>query len=102
MTHRYTSGHRTTRVPDSLCPHCGWATSAATAFSGKHDEPSPGDLSLCLNCGAPSLFTETLHLRKLTPQEFAAMHPRQKRLCVEAQVYATLRGRIPDFKAGNA
>lgn len=64
--------------------------------------PKPGDLSLCLSCGGPALFTDTLHIRKLTPAEWDAMHPDQKKLVTRAQIYCSLRGHLPDLKAGRA
>lgn len=41
---------RTTRVPDALCPHCGYRVDSASAL-GDAARPDPGDWSVCLRCG---------------------------------------------------
>jgi hypothetical protein len=41
---------------------------ATTAAYGEH-KPKPGDISLCMACGAISIFTDDLHMRPPTTEE---------------------------------
>lgn len=52
----------------TTCAWCGHVNSHATAVNGE-DKPEPGNLSLCIECGEWSVFTETA-LRKPTDDEF--------------------------------
>jgi hypothetical protein len=43
-----------TREPPRLCLACGYETNAVAPFDpGHRATPAEGDLSLCMNCGAP-------------------------------------------------
>jgi len=65
------------RMPARLCPECGYLTDAVSPIG--EGKPEAGDLSLCLNCGAPALFTRELKLRELTLEEFKALPANYKR-----------------------
>jgi hypothetical protein len=62
----------TTHVPESRCLHCGHKLDAATGV-GHHDAPEPGNLSLCINCGAVTIYAEDLTLRGMTREEMDAL-----------------------------
>ena len=49
----------------NTCPHCGYKTDRASGDV----QPQAGDISVCLRCGNPSLFTEGLGLRLPTLTE---------------------------------
>jgi hypothetical protein len=49
------------RIRDAMCLLCGYHTTHAADASGKDDKaPVPGDLSVCLSCGALMEFDEEL------------------------------------------
>lgn len=59
------------------CPECGYVTnSTAPVNGGAHTEPKKGDVSVCLSCGAPSVFEygaliSGLYMRRPTDAERA-------------------------------
>lgn len=55
-----------TQVPLSHCWNCGEPIDMTTGPT----TPKPGDLSICGVCGELSLFTEDMHLRTLTLDEY--------------------------------
>ena len=57
---------RESRVPESPCPHCGKKLDAAADPLGTAT-PSPGDLTLCLDCGEMSEIGADLRLGPLSP-----------------------------------
>jgi hypothetical protein len=57
-------------VPESECPFCGVKLDAATHPKDRTLMPSPGNLSMCINCTSILKFDDNLHLVALTPQEF--------------------------------
>ena len=58
-----------TEVPVSVCRSCGKKNDRASGDDGAR--PSAGDMSICVQCGEISIFTETLNLRAPTPEEAA-------------------------------
>ena len=83
---------RTTRLPPSLCPHCGYAMDAASALRADA-VPEPGDWTVCLACGGVMQFDASLRpalpalgayeaLRLSHPQHHAAIE-RASRLARE-------------------
>lgn len=62
------------RTPAQACPACGYRLDAHTARDGDA-APRPGDLSLCLRCGAVLEFGPTLRVRALTDAEVDALPP---------------------------
>jgi hypothetical protein len=57
----------TTRTPAALCWHCDRMLDAASAIEG-HDAPGPGDVSLCMYCGAVGVFDDALVLVRPTKE----------------------------------
>lgn len=56
--------------PPCLCPVCTHPFNRATnAENGVQEEPSPGDLSICVECETVLAFTDQLTLRKATDEE---------------------------------
>lgn len=67
----------TTRLPASKCPECGEKVDAATHVSSM-EMPSPGDVSLCLYCGALLEYDALLHsvpMRDATRRDMIANQP---------------------------
>src|SRR3954467_8957072 len=56
-------------TPPSACVECGYRVDHAAAFFEKPQQPTPGDLSVCLNCAAVSVFEKDLTWRKPTRSE---------------------------------
>jgi hypothetical protein len=57
-------------IPPVKCPYCGYKMDAATGvFDGEGHSPTPGSISICLNCGKVAVFTEELGMRLPTPEE---------------------------------
>lgn len=60
---------RTTKgLPLSHCPHCGREGDAASDMT-TNEVPDPGSLSVCIGCGALSMFGDDMKLRELTREE---------------------------------
>ncbi len=70
----------TFKMPESKCPLCGRILQAA---SGDR-QPTPGDISVCTECGGLALFDSDLILRELTPEELEAV-PQELRSMVAAK-----------------
>lgn len=56
-------------TPWDLCKQCGYAFNRAASVKGSSG-PKPGNVSLCLNCGHATIFTEDMHRREIDPKEF--------------------------------
>ena len=54
-----------TRVPSSPCCECGKMLDGAAGPC----KPSPGDVSLCFECGSLNVFDDDLKLRRPTDEE---------------------------------
>jgi hypothetical protein len=61
-----------TRVPESSCPNCGKRLDAAVSTEGDH-KPSPGDITICMNCRHLCVFAKDMGLRELTDDEVVAV-----------------------------
>lgn len=64
-------------MADRCCPSCGADLPCSTAVDGEA-QPSPGDVSVCMYCCAPLVFTEGLGLRLLAVDEVRGL-PRETR-----------------------
>jgi hypothetical protein len=53
-------------LPTSKCLACGYDTNADRESEGAPIQPSPGDISICFNCGNVAEFSEILTLRPLS------------------------------------
>jgi hypothetical protein len=64
---------KTTRLQDtSACPYCAHKLDAATAGPANPKAvPSPGDGTICIECGGVLIFAEGLTVRRPTPDELA-------------------------------
>lgn len=59
---------RETQTEPTHCPYCGVEHDGATDFVGDA-VPSPGDGSVCIQCGGLSCFDEEMQLVKMPPEE---------------------------------
>ena len=58
------------RIPESACLGCGYKIDASGSPDGRPTKgPQPGNLSICLRCGAVMAYAEDLSLRPLTDDE---------------------------------
>lgn len=73
-------------VPDSHCPVCGYHADRASNCDGFDASPQPGDLSVCVACGAMLTFTPELALAELTDDQKAALLPVERELLLDAQL----------------
>lgn len=55
---------RTTHLPPSRCPGCGYLMDAASDAEG-NARPVPGDISICFGCGTAVCFDDELRLAPL-------------------------------------
>ena len=63
---------KSTPTPEVACPFCGHLLDMAMCSpSTPEATPSPGDLSLCINCGGLTIFTEDMGMRVPTDAEMA-------------------------------
>lgn len=58
-------------VPECACPTCGHAFNDATGFgsTAEHEQPEPGDISICIACASFLRFNDDLSLRMMTEPE---------------------------------
>lgn len=49
-------------VPESSCPACGHKMGHCTPAFKDHDAPKPGDLGVCIRCGAINQYDKKLIL----------------------------------------
>jgi hypothetical protein len=67
------------KMKDSLCLNCGALLNRVASLEEDSDHnPSPGDISVCLNCGHILIFTEDLGVRELTEEEVIAVAGRKE------------------------
>ena len=57
---------------DSKCPHCDYPNTGAMGID-HDDKPSPGDASICIECGGISVFDQNLRLIKATSDQYNAI-----------------------------
>jgi len=57
-----------TRLKPTKCPACGYEIDGATGVE-KGTTPRPGDISLCVYCGAISIYTRGMGIRSATAFE---------------------------------
>lgn len=82
-------------LPTSTCSVCKYETNDATDVRlGSDETPIPGDVSLCVNCGAVGEFNDIMVLRPLTDEEVAALHPETLAVVMAARKLIIKRGRL--------
>lgn len=85
-----------TGLSTELCVECGYDFDAAASIDGDDDaRPRPGDLSVCLNCGHPSVFAGDLKKRELTREELANLSAESRRIIAFARTHC-MRARGED------
>jgi hypothetical protein len=58
------------KLPETYCLECGYRMDAAGAADGKDDMlAQPGDISICMKCGAVQRFADDMTMRPNTPEE---------------------------------
>ena len=55
-------------IPPVCCPTCDYAMDRATAVKGD-GIPTPGAITVCIECAEFLCFTDTMGIRKLTGEE---------------------------------
>jgi len=58
-----------TRMPPHDCLRCGHRLDAVSTIEDKFSAPSPGDVTVCINCGLPMIFDDKFKLRRPTQAE---------------------------------
>jgi hypothetical protein len=61
---------------ETRCPYCDHLLDGAWSFEGA--TPSPGDLSVCINCAKALVFSDDLRLQPLTVEEFATLNSEEQ------------------------
>jgi hypothetical protein len=65
-------------VPPSHCPHCGRMNNGATEAGPDGAYPEPGDITVCIQCGAAVKFGAQLQLVELEPGEIESLTPAER------------------------
>lgn len=91
------SSPRTTRHAALTCPACGFARLDASTGLGNTAAPSPGDVTVCGECGEVLLFGEGLKLERASAELLAEIEldPKARRAIALAQVAIRKKGRRP-------
>jgi uncharacterized protein with PIN domain len=58
-----------TELPECRCLNCNKKLNKAGSTQSEDSVPSPGNLVLCIGCGAVMMFAEDLTLRGMTREE---------------------------------
>lgn len=83
-------------VPDVLhshhicedhCPACHRRLNATARSDGGASRPSPGDLSVCVHCGALLVFDSEFNLDLLAPEGFDQLPSEVKQTLLDAQAH---------------
>jgi hypothetical protein len=77
------------------CPACGRRHDCQKMVSVPRSRPRPGDISVCIDCGALSVLSPTMELRRLTDVErFERLlaNPTQWELAEQASRLVRARG----------
>lgn len=88
----FAGAHGSASLPTSRCPVCHYEMDAATCVEKQEAEPSAGDLSVCLNCGAMLQFNDILVLKPM-PSDLA-LDTETRALLERASKLIKQRGRI--------
>jgi hypothetical protein len=60
----------TPKIPKQKCLECGYLCDAASETERSKRPPKPGDISLCLNCGAAMQFDRQYRFKKISRKEW--------------------------------
>ena len=66
------------QLPPFMCPQCGYLMDAQTEAFGKRGCMKPGDIGVCLSCGAAFELQVDKSQRWLTAPEIAAFDPEMR------------------------
>lgn len=70
--------HNTTKIGTDYCPGCDYKIDSATPTDEEKRKPNPGDLVICLNCGAYLKFADDMALQDLTTVEWSRLDDETK------------------------
>lgn len=88
------------RHKDQTCPICSTLLNAASGFNN-NASPSPGDVSVCIMCGAVLKFDEEMNLQQVPESELQALDQDDRRTLFEArQAVRDLRSKIGGIIGG--
>jgi hypothetical protein len=82
----------TTETPGCICVHCGHEHSHTTGDG----QPTPGDFTLCIDCGNLNVFDENLRFRRATKREAQEANEMDELQDLHA---ALMRAKRPRIKA---
>lgn len=89
------------QVPLSSCTSCGYKMDAATSAQNDGAIPTPGDVTVCINCGAMNEYADDMQLKSLTASELEllkAQNPEGYQLLKKAQVYIRFQRSTGNWK----
>lgn len=89
-------------MPSDLCPECGYAVDAATGVDGDAARPKPGDISLCLRCGAALEWDTSMVMRSVPEEALRELDAKTRRLIEGAKRHIKQRGLFPVSAKGQA
>jgi len=60
------------RMASTECPHCHCMHDTASCASAPNKKlrPKPGNVTMCIRCGAILVFTRSMNLRMMTEREY--------------------------------
>jgi hypothetical protein len=61
------------RIPECKCLDCGHKVNASGSTDGSPELPGPGDLVVCIRCGAVMVHADDMSLRGMTDAEMDAL-----------------------------
>lgn len=77
------------------CPACGYVMDCVTVAEGEDAIPRPGDISMCLSCGAFLNFDRDLYYQLANEQELKEdLSPGQMSIMLRARAFIRARGPI--------
>lgn len=82
----------THQIGKGQCPACGYVADCASTLSGSDGAPSPGDLSICLNCGELLQFEDGYKVKRAPDGIQLQLSDEVRRKVVRAQRLIIERG----------
>lgn len=81
----------------TICPYCGVENPLSTAMDQNESKPIEGNISICIRCHKPAIFTDALQLRKPTTDEslLIAQNPTVVQLQILMAGFRPKKGEAP-------
>lgn len=81
-------------LPTTVCPTCKYEMDDAICVQDGSNDPIPGDLTVCLNCGEVLQYNDILVAKPIIDEELASLDAETLTTLSKARKIILKRGRI--------